>query len=221
MIFLEQGQPSYPHTLSNHLGRQTPKQVAALGNLDIGQKASLALFCSVKCPGSLILKSYDLTQQLRQAGLPVAGGFHSPIEKECLTILLRGQGPLLICPARSLDEMRLPVEWQEALQQGRLLLLSPFGEGQRRVTTQRAEVRNRFVAALATHIFVAYAAPDGKTEQFCREMVGWGKPVYTFAHEANSHLIGMGVRGVSKLEELISTDVISLSRPNPQEHYEQ
>jgi predicted Rossmann fold nucleotide-binding protein DprA/Smf involved in DNA uptake len=221
MIFLEQGQPSYPHTLTHYLGRQAPKQVAALGKLDISQKASLALFCSVKCPGSLILKTYDLAQQLRQGGLPVAEGFHSPIEKECLTILLRGQGPLLICPARSLAGMRLPVEWQEALPQGRLLLLSPFPEGQRRVTSQLAEIRNRFVAALAAHIFVAYAAPGGKTEQFCREVVGWGKPVFTFEHEANGHLLGMGVLGVNKMEAIISTDVISLSKPNPQEHYEQ
>lgn len=178
-----------------------PKQLAALGNIDllnsIGPSSPLlALFCSVKCPGSLILQTYDLAQNLRQAGTPVGSGFHSPLEKECLTILLRGKSPLLICPARSLAGMRLPADWQEPLHQGRLLLLSPFAAGKRRPTAEMAQERNRFVAALAGHVFIAYAAPGGKTEQFCREVLSWGKPVYTFAHEANAHLVELGVRAV-------------------------
>ena len=186
----------YPLRLPAYLGQHTPASVTTLGNLDLLSQPALALLCSVKCPGSIILQSYDLTQQLCERTIPVIGGFHSPIEKECLTILLRGQGPVLICPARSLVGMRLPAEWKVPFEQGRLLLLSPFPEWQRRPTTQSAQERNHFVAALADHIFIAYAAPGGKTEQFCREIVGWGKPVYTFDHPANAHLIEMGVRAV-------------------------
>lgn len=53
----------------------------------------LALVCSVKCPGDLILKTYDLAQQLREAEVTIIGGFHSLMERECLTILLRGNQP--------------------------------------------------------------------------------------------------------------------------------
>jgi predicted Rossmann fold nucleotide-binding protein DprA/Smf involved in DNA uptake len=72
----------------------------------------VALFCSARCPGDLILKAYDLAKKLRDDGVTVISGFHSPIEKECLRILLRGKQPLIICPARSLANLRVPTEWK-------------------------------------------------------------------------------------------------------------
>lgn len=48
----------------------------------------LVLSCSIKCPGNVILKTYDLAGALCDAGVPVIGGFHAPMEKECLDILL-------------------------------------------------------------------------------------------------------------------------------------
>ena len=54
------------------------------------------------------------------------GGFHSPMEKECLDLLLRGSRPIIICPARSIDRMRIPKPWKAPLADGRLLVMSPF-----------------------------------------------------------------------------------------------
>jgi hypothetical protein len=34
------------------------------------------------------LKTYDLARDLRDADVPVIGGFHTPMEKECLRLLL-------------------------------------------------------------------------------------------------------------------------------------
>jgi len=65
----------------------------------------LALFSSVKCPGDIILKTFDLAQHLRDQGVTVIGGFHSPMEQECLRILLRGKQPVVWCPARSIERM--------------------------------------------------------------------------------------------------------------------
>ena len=59
-----------------------------------------------------------------------------------------------------------------------------------------ARQRNRLVGALAEWIFIAYAAPGGKTEQLCREFVAWGKPVYTFRGEATASLVEIGARSV-------------------------
>ena len=71
------------------------------GNLDMLEERLTALFCSVRCPGDLILKTYDLARLLRDAGTPVIAGFQSPMEKDCLEILLRGRQPVVICPARA------------------------------------------------------------------------------------------------------------------------
>ena len=183
----------YPPSLARYLGAGAPAVLHCLGNLDILRKTKLAIFCSARCPGGVILQTYDLALRLRQAAHAGIGGFHSPVEVECLRVLLRGPAPVIVCPAREIAGMRLPVAWRAPLAEGRLLVLSPFSGGERRPTADMAVQRNRFVAALADRIIIAHAAPGGKTEAFCRDLLAWGKPVYTLPDEANSNLALMGV----------------------------
>ncbi|MCL5257368.1 MAG: DNA-binding protein [Chloroflexi bacterium] len=171
-------------------------QPAFVGNRNVAGTHSLALFCSVKCPGKVILQAYDLAVKLRDRGVTVIGGFHSPMEKEFLSILLRGSQPVIVCPARSIEKMRIPPEWTKPLNDGRLLIVSPFKAGERRPTVQMALERNRFVASLASQVLIAYAEPSGKTEQFCGEVLASGKPVFTLENEYNRNLIEMGAVAV-------------------------
>jgi len=50
------------------------------------------------------LKAYDLARELREKKTPVISGFHTPVEKDMLEILLKGKGPNVICPARGWRE---------------------------------------------------------------------------------------------------------------------
>ena len=192
ITLIKQNDPRYPRPLVQHLNDAAPQELLGLGNLEILKCKTLALFCSVKCPGDLILKTYDFAQQLREAEVTVIGGFHSPMEQECLTILLRGNQPLIVCPARSLRNMRLPSAYKKPLDQGRLLLLSSFSEKERRHTAELANRRNRLVGALATAIFASHAEPAGKTESLCHQVLQWGKPLYTHWSDLNANLISMG-----------------------------
>jgi hypothetical protein len=153
----------------------------------------LGFFCATRCPGNVILRTYDLAIALRKAGVPVIGGFHTPMEKECLEVLLRGQQPVVICPARNIERLRMPMSWRKPYNEGRLLVLSPFVAHQRRPTTDLAEYRNRFVAMLAANIFVAYAGPGSKTAQFCEELVAQHRQAYTLDLPENAHLAQCGV----------------------------
>ena len=110
-INFQQNDPNYPSALNKHLAEDAPDIITGLGNIDILRHNSAALFCSAKCPGDLILKTYDLAQIIRQSGMTVIGGFHSPMETECLTILLRGTQPVIICPARNINGMRIIKEY--------------------------------------------------------------------------------------------------------------
>jgi hypothetical protein len=73
----------------------------------VAHRPYLALLCSVRCPGDLILAAYNLVVALRAAGVTVIGGFHAPMERECLR-LLRGRQPVIVCPARGVERMRVP-----------------------------------------------------------------------------------------------------------------
>jgi predicted Rossmann fold nucleotide-binding protein DprA/Smf involved in DNA uptake len=194
---ISQGDSGYPPALRKYLGDRAPERLTALGNLDLLANKLLALFCSVKCPGSLILQTYDLAQELRQSKATVIGGFHSPIERECLTILLRSLSPIVVCPARGIENMRMPSEYKKPLAEGRLLLLSPFPAKQRRVTTRMALYRNQLVAALADQILVSYAEPGGKMEDLCRKVLDWDKQLLALENDANANLIAMGAKPVT------------------------
>ncbi len=156
---------------------QWDEPIACLGNPDILRKDKLALFCSRKCPGDLILKAYDLARELRERGVTVISGFHTPVEKECLRILLRGTQPLIICPARSIESMCIPLAWRKPLEQGRLLILSPFKEGQRRMTAKLAERRNLFVVTLADELLFIHAAEGSVTSALAERCISEGKAV--------------------------------------------
>ena len=109
------------------------RELHTTGNADILHCPKTALFCSVKCPGKLILDTYDLCQRFRVEGITVISGFHSPMEQECLRILLRSPHPVIWCLARGMLT-QIPKDLRKPVEEGRLLIISPFPAKVRRVT---------------------------------------------------------------------------------------
>ena len=187
---------TYPIALTNCIAFKSPPTLSAIGNLILIQKPAMALFCSMKCPGDLILKTYDLAQALRDAKIPVISGFHTPIEQDCLKILLRGIQPIIHCPARSIQNMRLSSEQKQAIGENRLLLISPFSASYSRATAELSEKRNEMIGAIAHTLFIAYAAPNSKTLAFAQSLIEAGKDVITLDSDRTSVLQEQSVVGL-------------------------
>jgi predicted Rossmann fold nucleotide-binding protein DprA/Smf involved in DNA uptake len=175
-----------------------------IGNIDILNRKLLGFFCSIKCPGDIILKTYDLARSIRNSGITLISGFHSPIEKDVFDLLLSGSQPLVVCPARSIENMRIPNAWKEAIDNGRLLVLSPFKKKHKRVTASLSEQRNQIVALLASDAFLPYAAPGSRSENLCQDIIRAGKRIFTFGNAANQSLLNKGAKPI-KVEELKKT----------------
>lgn len=184
--------PRFPTRLKDWPGAGAPGAIDVLGNLSLLAGKTVGLICSVACPGSVIIKTYDAIRELRDAGVTVVGGFHSPMEQECLSLLLRGPQPVVICPARNIEGMRVPLDWKKGLEDRRLLVLSPFTKG-RRVNAILAQQRNLFVAVLADVLLIPHASPGGKAEKLCRQMFAASKGIFTAADDQNAHLLAAGV----------------------------
>jgi hypothetical protein len=167
----------------------------AAGSVAILEQPRTGFFCSTQCPGSVILKTFDAITAMRNRGEIVIGGFHSPMEWECLGILLRGRQPVIWVPARSIEAMHLKPELEPAFKDGRLLILSPFGPKQRRITAELADQRNRFVASLANTLFVAHAAPGSRTFSLCAELRHHNRQLTTLDDPANANLLAIGSVG--------------------------
>lgn len=171
--------------------------MATLGDVSLLQSRKLALLCSRACPGSIIVETLDVVRALRETQWTVVSGFQSPTEQECLEILLRGEHPVIICPARSVEGMRVPATWKAAVAAGRMLITSPFEKNVRRATAALAVERNRFVVSLADAVFIPHAAPGGSLERLCQTLTTTGKPFWTLHDPANANLIALGARPTS------------------------
>ncbi|MFQ5852241.1 MAG: DNA-processing protein DprA [Candidatus Binatia bacterium] len=173
---LTRSENSWPRQLDGRLGRDAPAKLWAIGNLEILAERKVGLFCSVRCPGNAIIAAHDAARKLREDGTTVISGFQSPVEKECLRILLGGKQPVIICLARALGRIRLPAEWQKGLDADRVLILSPFEKRPPRPTVDSSRQRNELVAALADEVLIIYAQPGGATEQISDLIDRWHVP---------------------------------------------
>ncbi len=196
-ILLTPGTSNYPAALQRCSDNGRLLTVAAQGNLDVLDSTLLGFFCSVRSPGDTILKTYDLARALRDTDATIIGGFQSPMEKECLDLLLRGTAPVVICPARGLNRIRIPKNWQKPLAEGRMLILSFFEGSIHRPTAAIAARRNAYIAALADRILIAHAEPGGKTETLCKDALAQDKPVFVLDSSDNAHLIELGIIPIS------------------------
>lgn len=130
------------------------------GNTEILKLHKTAFLCSRKVPSSIVLKCYDWAIQQREKGNCIISGFHSQLEKDVLHYLLKGKQPIMLALARGLKTKYDP-EIELALDEGRLLIISPFGPEVKRVTEKTAEVRNRMMVGMAEKVVVGSVSKEG------------------------------------------------------------
>lgn len=193
--------------------------MASLGPDHLLNTRKLALFCSRACPGAIIVQTLDVVRALREMPWTVVSGFQSPTEQECLEILLRGERPVIACPARSVEGMRIPAAWKSAVAAGRMLITSPFEKSVRRATAATAAERSPFVVSLAHAVFIPHAAPGGSLDRLVRDHIVGRKPLWTLDDAANAHLITLGAKRIRAHPVNIMADVGSFkahaaSEPN-------
>lgn len=179
----------------------------AIGEEALLSTRKLVLLCSRACPGSIIVQTLEVIRALRDAPWTVVSGFQSPTEQECLEVLLRGARPVIVCPARGVEGMRIPAAWKPAIAAGRILITSPFEEPIRRATAATAENRNRFIVSLANAVFIPHAAPGGALERLCRDHIAGNKSLWTIDDPTNVHLLALGAQKIAAdmVEELAPT----------------
>lgn len=135
-----------------------------IGNLELLKLNKTAFLCSREIPASIVLKCYDWAIEQREQGNCVISGFHSQIEKDVFHYLLKGDQPIIIAMARGLKQRNEPTI-KKALDQGRILIISPFDKEVKRITTKTAITRNQLMIELADKITVGYVSTGGNLEE--------------------------------------------------------
>lgn len=173
----------------------------------------LGLLCSSRCPGGLVLKLYDLAKALRDAAVPVVGGFQTPMEQEALTVLLRGRQPVIWVPSWHRPVRGLPLDAQRAHQDGRLVLQNIFPESCRRPSRQRGRERNQWIVDHCRALVIVHATPGGDTGAVLQAAIGRGVPTAFLDDPANegvfegNSVIRVGVADVPDWFRSIATSL--------------
>ncbi len=134
------------------------------GNCEIIRQHKTAFLCSRKIPAGIVLKCYDWAIAQREARNCVISGFHSTIEQDVLHYLLKGTQPIILALARGLKK-KVDTDFQKALADNRLLIVTPFDTTNTRVSEKTAFSRNKMMIELADSITVGFASQSGSLEK--------------------------------------------------------
>ena len=135
-------------------------EIGGVGDAALLEQPLTAFFASRRCSGKAIRRAMDWAVEQARNKTPLIGGFHSPLEQSVLEVMLVAHAPVVIVIARKLEMAQLPAAWRDAVQAGTAAVVS-MEDTMQRLTAERAMRRNHWIAALATQIVVAEAAPDG------------------------------------------------------------
>ena len=166
--------------------------------MEIDERQQTAFFCSRSCPGDIILKAQDWANTRVPECAPIVGGFHTPIERDVLRILLRSTAPVTIVLARAIDGWCASPAIKRAVAAGSAQVISPFATTQRRTTAASAERRNHHILTLCQTILFAHAAPGGRTEALAGQAKAQGCKLLTLPSSYNSNLLAMGAEIIDR-----------------------
>ena len=138
-----------------------------LGNKDLLKFPKTAFLASNTISSETVLRCYDWATEMRNQGKCVISGFSSKLEKDVLHFLLKGEQPVIMVLARRMYKV-LPMEFKEALEQNRLLIISTSNAVRQSRAT--AIARNKYVCEMADGVVLVAAEKDSSllllTEQF-------------------------------------------------------
>ena len=122
---------------------------AYLGNKELLKVRKLGFLASRKISSLSILPTLDrATEVSKREDIAIISGFHSKMEWNVLEILLKGQCGIIVALARGMYR-KLPIQYEEAMSQKRLLIISNEKDNVKRVSEQTAHKRNEFVREIA------------------------------------------------------------------------
>jgi predicted Rossmann fold nucleotide-binding protein DprA/Smf involved in DNA uptake len=123
-----------------------------LGNLELLDRPMVAFFASRETPEEEAKCALKWAEQVSTSDKVVISGFHSPLEKGVLNILLEHKHPVVIVLGRTLYK-RVPKQYAEPLSEGRMLIMNVRNVS--RNNYRSSQLRNFVVADYADECIFA------------------------------------------------------------------
>ena len=124
----------------------------SLGNTDLWERHLVAFFASRSVTPEAENRCIAWAKSMCKTDSVIISGFHSPLEKRVFCLLLEHKHPVILFLGRAMYK-RIPTEYQEAIGEGRMLIVSVRNNC--RHSNDSAETRNWNVARFADEIFMS------------------------------------------------------------------
>ena len=95
--------------------------MSSLGNTDLLERHLVAFFASRSVTPEAESRCIAWAESICKTDSVVISGFHSPLEKKILNVLLEHKHPVILFLGRAMYK-RIPAEYQEAIDEGRMLI---------------------------------------------------------------------------------------------------
>lgn len=116
-----------------------------LGNKELLNRRKIGFLASRKIASSAILPTLDWAVEIsKRTDVAVVSGFHSRLEKDVLKFLLQGKCGIIVVLARGMYR-KLPVVYEKAMNENRLLIIALEKDTVTRVSEYTAHRRNEYV----------------------------------------------------------------------------
>lgn len=139
-----------------------------LGNMKLLEQNIVAYFCSQHYRPKAIMTTYDWAYSL--SNRVVVSTFHSPLERDVLSILIKQKVPVIIMLPRRMYR-RVPEQFQQALDEGRILFISLSANNVIRVGKENAHKANLYALSLAQEVVFGCVNPGSNTEKIYNQAI--------------------------------------------------
>ncbi len=137
-----------------------------IGNTSLLNRVLTGFLCSRQCPAATILEAYETCKAWAgDSSRTIISGFHSPMEQECLNLLIQGHANIIHFPAREIESLRIRKEWRPALDNNRMLIIALALFKNRRMSQVQTRQRNEAIAELADSLYIPYATEGSQLSQ--------------------------------------------------------
>lgn len=142
------------------------KELELLGNEKLLEKPKVGFLASRHVAPEEVLRCYDWASMHAEEQRSVVSGFSSKMEKDVLHFLLNGKCPVIMVLARRMYA-KLPKEWRDALNEGRMLIVSTSQSA--RQSQQTSATRNHYVAEISDTIYLAGITERSSLQRIIQE----------------------------------------------------
>lgn len=125
--------------------------MSSLGNRELLEGHLVAFFASRSVTSETERRCIAWTESICKTDYIVISGFHSPLEKKILKILLDHKHPVILFLGREIYK-RIPDEYKLAIEEDRMLIESV--RNYQRQSTNSSQIRNWHVADIANEIYL-------------------------------------------------------------------